>query len=143
MHLAACPGVAYNRRMAEDIRGAGGTTGGIGMFLFGLGMAVAGAYLLTQQVEVTSGYWRLWGYNAFGFSLIPLIVGIGLLFFNGRSLFGWLLTFAGAIIVFVGILTNLDVYFRPTSLFNTVLMLTLLAGGIGLVARAIRATPPA
>ena len=56
-----------------DIRGAGGTSGGIGMFFFGLGMAIAGAYLLTQQVEVTSGFWRLWGYNAFGLSLEELI----------------------------------------------------------------------
>lgn len=125
---------------SSDIRGAGGTSGGIGMFLVGLGMAVAGGWLLTNQVTVTSNYWHWGGYNAFGLSLIPLILGIGLLFFNGRSVIGWLLTFAGAVIIFVGILTNLDIYFRPTSLFNTVLMLVLLAGGIGLVARSLRAT---
>lgn len=119
-------------------RGAGGTPGGFGEFLGGLAMAVAGGYLLTNQVTVTSGYWRLWGYNAFGLSLLPLVVGIGILFFNGRSIAGWLLTFAGAVIIFVGILTHLEIYFRPTSLFNTVLMLLLLAGGIGLVARSLR-----
>src|SRR4051812_41352756 len=125
--------------MNERVRGAGGTSGGIGLFLIGLGMAVAGGWLLTNQVTVASGYWQWGGYNAFGLSLIPLIVGIGLLFFNGRSIAGWLLTFAGAIIIFVGILTNLDIYFRPTSLFNTILMLVLLAGGVGLVARSLRA----
>src|SRR3954451_422526 len=125
--------------MATRIDGAGGTRGGIGQFLLGLGMAIAGAYLLTNQVTVTSGYWRVWGYNGFGLSLIPLVLGIGLLFFNGRSIAGWLLTFAGAIIIFVGILTNLDVYFQSTSLFNTILMLVLLAGGVGLVARSLRA----
>ena len=124
--------------MATRIEGAGGTSGGIGQFLIGLGMAIAGAYLLTNQVTVTSGYWRLWGYNGFGLSLIPLVLGIGILFFNGPSWIGWLLTFAGAIIIFVGILTNLDIYFRQTSLFNTILMLVLLAGGIGLVARSLR-----
>jgi len=123
----------------SEIRGAGGTSGGIGLFLFGLGMVVAGGWLLLNQVTVTSGGWHLWGYNTFGLSLIPLIVGIGLLFFNGRSIIGWLLTFAGAIIIFVGILTNLDIYFRPTSLFNTILMLVMLAGGVGLVARSLRA----
>src|SRR6185369_3311648 len=129
----------YNPVMSTQIEGAGGTSGGIGQFLFGLGMAIAGAYLLTNQVTVTSNYWRVWGYNGFGLSLIPLVLGIGLLFFNGRSIIGWLLTFAGAIIIFVGILTNLDIYFRQTSLFNTLLMLVLLAGGIGLVARSLRA----
>ncbi|HZN10075.1 MAG TPA: hypothetical protein VFC61_00270 [Blastocatellia bacterium] len=120
------------------VKGAGGTPGGVGEFLGGLAMAVAGGYLLTNQVTVTSGYWRIWGYNAFGLSLLPLVVGIGILFFNGRSIAGWLLTFAGAVIIFVGILTNLEIYFQPTSLFNTVLMLLLLAGGIGLVARSLR-----
>src|SRR5215217_5753427 len=121
------------------LRGAGGTRGGVGEFLLGLGMSVAGAYLLTQRVTVTSGYWTLWGYNAFGLSLLPLLFGVGLLFFNGRSIAGWLLTFAGVVIIFVGIIANLGVYFQSTSLFNTLVMLVLLAGGIGLVARSLRA----
>lgn len=120
-------------------RGAGGTSGGVGEFLLGLGMSVAGAYLLTQRVTVTSGYWTLWGYNAFGLSLLPLLFGVGLLFFNGRSMAGWLLTFAGVVIILVGIIANLGVYFQSTSLFNTLVMLVLLAGGIGLVARSLRA----
>jgi hypothetical protein len=125
--------------MNERIRGAGGTSGGIGLFLLGLAMAVAGGYLITTQVTVTSGYWQWGGYNTFGLTLIPLIAGIGLLFFNGRSIAGWILTFCGAIIILAGIITNLEIYFRPTTLFNTVMMLVLLAGGIGLVARSLRA----
>ena len=122
----------------EVRRGAGGTSGGVGEFLLGLGMSVAGAYLLTQRVTVTSGYWTLWGYNAFGLSLLPLLFGIGLLFFNGKSIAGWLLTFVGVVIILVGVIANLGVYFQPTSLFNTIIMLVLLAGGIGLVARSLR-----
>ena len=119
--------------------GAGGTPGGMGEFLLGLGMAVAGAYLLASSVTVSSGSWHVWGYNAFGMSLVPLIFGIGLLFYNGRSKAGWLLLFAGIIIIFAGIIMNLHVYFRPTSLFATIVMLVLLAGGVGLLARALRA----
>jgi uncharacterized protein len=122
----------------EDFRGAGGTEGGIGTFLIGFVMAVAGGYLLTNQVTVTSGYWRLWGYNGFGLTLLPLVVGIGFLFFDGKSIVGWALTLAGAVILFVGIIMNLDIYFRPTSLFNTLAMLVLLLGGIGLVARSLK-----
>ena len=119
--------------------GAGGTPGGMGEFLLGLGMAVAGAYLLASSVTVSSGSWHVWGYNAFGLSLLPLLFGIGLLFFNGRSIAGWLLTFAGVVIILVGVIANLGIYFQPTSLFNTLVMLVLLAGGIGLVARSLRA----
>jgi hypothetical protein len=122
----------------DDPRGAGGTEGGIGAFVIGALMAVAGGYLLTNQVTVTTGFWRLWGYNSFGLSLLPFIIGIAFLFFDGRSIVGWVLTVAGAVIIFVGILMNLDVYFRPTSLFNTLLMLVLLFGGVGLVARSLR-----
>jgi hypothetical protein len=117
--------------------GAGGTPGGIAEFFIGLGMAIGGAYLITNQVVVTSSFWSIWGYNAFGLSLLPLIFGIGILFFNGKSILGWLLLFAGVVIIFAGILMNLQIYFQPTSLFNTVVMLILLAGGIGLIARAI------
>ncbi|PYS84627.1 MAG: hypothetical protein DMF67_04520 [Acidobacteria bacterium] len=120
------------------VRGAGGTPGGVGEFLIGLAMAVAGAYMLTERVVVTGGFWTLWGYNSFGLSLLPLVVGVGLLFYDGRSIAGWLLTFAGVVIIFVGVLMNLQIYFQPTSLFNTVIMLVLLAGGLGLIARSLR-----
>lgn len=120
------------------IRGAGGTPGGIGEFVLGFVMAVAGGSLLTNQVSVSSGHWMLWGYNAFGLSLLPFLIGTGMLFFNGRSIVGWLLTIAGIVIVIVGVLVHLEIYFRPTSLFNTLLMLALLAGGIGLLARSLR-----
>ncbi|HSX62555.1 MAG TPA: hypothetical protein VLF18_20420 [Tahibacter sp.] len=124
------------------INGAGGTPGGIGQFLFGFALAVAGGWLLTNQVVVSGGSWALWGYNTFGLSLIPFVLGIGLLFFDGRSVPGWLLTIAGLVIVIAGVIVNLRVYFLQTSLFNTLLMLVLLFGGIGLIARSLRSQGP-
>ena len=122
----------------NTLNGAGGTEGGLRMFVLGFLMAIAGGYLLTSQVTVTSGYWNLWGRNAFGLSLLPFVIGIAFLFFDGKSIIGWVLTVAGAVIIFVGILAHLEIYFQPTSLFNTLLMLVLLLGGIGLVARSVR-----
>ena len=123
----------------DEMRGAGGTPGGVGQFVLGLGMVIAGGYLFIDRVTATSGYWQLWGYNAFGLSLIPLLLGIGWLFFDGRSSLAWLLTFAGVVIILVGIIANLQIYFTPTSLTNTMIMLGLLAAGIGLVARSLKA----
>jgi len=60
---------------------------------------------------------------------------------NGKSTVGWLLTAAGALFIFAGILANMHVYFRPTSLFNTLVMLILLVGGLALIARSIRPHP--
>lgn len=123
----------------EGFKGAGGTRGGVGEFLLGVGLTVAGAYLLANQVTVTSGFWYWGGYSAFGLSLIPLLIGVALLFFNGRSIAGWFLTAAGAIIILAGILTQLEIYFRRTSLFNTLLILIMLFGGLGLLAKSLRA----
>jgi hypothetical protein len=123
------------------MRGAGGTSGGIGVFFVGFAMIVVGGYLLLTRVTVGSGMWVLWGYNAFGLSLLPLLVGIGWLFFDGRSVGGWILTACGALIILAGIIANLRIYFAPTSLFDTLVILGLLAGGIGVVARSLRAQP--
>ena len=119
-------------------RGPGGTRGGLGEFIFGFALVCAGGYMLTQQVTVTSGFWTFFGYSGFGLSLIPLGLGVGLLFFNGKSIAAWLLTIAGAVFILAGILLNLNIFFRPTSLFNTLIMLLLLAAGLGIVARSLR-----
>lgn len=121
----------------DDLKNAGGTSGGIWEFLIGLAMAVAGGYMLISRVTVTSGFWNWGGYNTFGLSLLPLIVGIGIVFFNGKSIIGWLLVFVGVVIIGAGILMNLQIFFQPTSLFNTIVMLILFAGGIGLIARSV------
>lgn len=126
---------------AEPLRGAGGTPGGMGRFFGGLVMVAVGGYLLLNQVMVSGGFWDFLGFNAFGLSLLPLLVGVGFLFFDGRSVIGWVLGVIGAAIIVAGILMNLHIWFRPTSLYNTLIMLVLIAGGLGLIARSLKAAP--
>ncbi len=121
-------------------RGAGGTPGGVGQFFIGLTMAAVGGYLLLNQVQVTTSFWNFGRYGGFGLTLLPMLVGVAFLFYDGKSIVGWLLTALGAAIILAGILTHMDIYFRPTSLFNTILMLVLLFGGLGLIARSLRAS---
>ncbi len=101
-------------------------------------MAAVGAYLLTQQVTVSTGSWTIGGHSAFGLSLVPFLIGIALIFFDGRSRAGLSLLAIGILIIAAGILMNLTIYFQPTSLFNTLMMLGLTAAGIGLALRAAR-----
>jgi hypothetical protein len=115
----------------------GGTPGGLGQFLIGFVMTCTGGYLLTNQVTVAGSYWNFGGTNTFGITLIPMLIGIGLLFWNGRSLIGWLLTVGGALFIFAGVIANLHIYFQPASLFNTIVMLVLVVGGLSLIARAM------
>ena len=121
----------------------GGTPGGLGHFLIGCVMACLGGYFLANQVSVVGAYWSFYGANTFGITLVPMLLGVGILFWNGRSLAGWIVTSAGALFILAGVIANMSVYFRPTSLFKTLVMLILLVGGLGLVARALRPLPAA
>ena len=123
----------------KKFEGPGGTPGGVGEFLLGLVLTIAGGYLLLDSVQVHTSGWRLFGMaNGFGISLIPLMLGIGILFFNGRSVIGWVLAGGGMVVIIVGIIAQMDIYFRPTTLFHTLIMLGMLAGGLGLIARSLR-----
>src|SRR5262245_48916147 len=124
--------------MADRLKDVGGTPGGLGEFVMGLVMICVGGYLLTNQVTVAGAYWTFYGNNTFGITLIPMLFGIGILFFNGRSVIGWLLTVAGALFILAGVIANMHIYFQPATLFPTIVMPMLLVGGLGLVARAMR-----
>lgn len=120
-------------------RGAGGTPGGIGEFLAGLGLCGLGAYLLLGRVTVHTSFWRMaGGGSAFGITLIPMLLGIGMLFFSARSWLGWALTVAGFGAIVVGVIANMDIYFQQTSLGATLLMLGMMAAGLGLIVRSLR-----
>jgi hypothetical protein len=124
-----------------DIRNVGGTPGGTRTFILGTIMVIVGGYLLLNQVTVYGGYWNWPGLGgsgrSFGITLIPLLFGVGILFFNGKSFAGRFLTAAGSLVILVGIIANLDIHFRQTSMLNTIIMLVLLVGGVGLVARSV------
>ena len=44
----------------------------------------------------------------------------------------------GALFILAGVIANMHIYFRPTSLFNTLVMLILFVDGLGFMARALR-----
>jgi hypothetical protein len=124
----------------HDLRDVGGTRGGLGMFVFGLALSVVGGYLLMDRVSVHGGYWSWFGssQSSFGVTLIPLLLGIGMLFYSGKSIVGWVLTSGGLLVIFAGIISNLQIHFRGTSLFNTMVILVLIVAGFGTMFRALR-----
>jgi len=115
-------------------------TAGLGTLILGFILAAAGTYFLTNQVQVGAGPfggWAWFGPSSFGLLLVPLLLGVGVLCFNGRSPIGRLLVAVGAVLLLASVLDTLRITFLPTSLFNTLMMLGLSVAGVGLMARAL------
>jgi putative effector of murein hydrolase LrgA (UPF0299 family) len=110
-------------------------------FLSGLVIFLLGIYLITQNTIVRTGFnlGRITGgYNPpFGILLLPVIVGIILLFAMEKQIWGWILIIFGICTILLSLLLGLEVYFRPTSLYVTILMFGTAAVGAGLMIRGV------
>jgi hypothetical protein len=131
------------------MRGAGGTSGGIGQFILGFTMMCVGFYLLLNSINV---------YSSFGFStplyhlamgngqivftsgmvLIPFMIGIGIVFYQGSNIIGWLLSIGSLAALIVGVITSLQFTLRHMSAFELITILVLAMGGLGLFLRSLR-----
>lgn len=131
------------------IEGAGGTPGGIGSFIIGFLMMCTGFYLLMQSIIVTRSFGLGMGLFHFGFFggpvtvtsgmiLIPLIFGIGMIFYNARGVTGWVLAIGSLAALITGVLANLQLALRTMTLFDLITILVLFIGGFGLFLRSLR-----
>jgi uncharacterized protein len=120
--------------------GPGGPRRGTGEFLVGLALMIVGGYLFLDSVMVTSHWGSVFqgGQGSFGLSLLPLLIGIAVLFFNGKSVIGWVLAAGGLAVIFVGVISRLSIHFKSRTLFETLLILGLVMAGIGLIAKSLR-----
>ncbi|CAM4055496.1 MULTISPECIES: hypothetical protein [Shewanella] len=128
------------------MRGAGGSSGGIGLFLVGLVMMCGGFYLLLNAISVTSNFslgYRLYNVGGMGITggtiLIPLIFGIGIIFYNARNLLGWLLTLGSLTALIFGVLASVRFNLRTMTTFDLLVILVLAVGGLGLFLRSLKA----
>lgn len=123
-------------------RGAGGSEGGLIAFFVGLIMMTAGGYLFLRAIIVRPSFSLAFSVGGFpvttGMILVPLIFGIGVIFYNSRSWLGWLLTGGALVAMFFGVIANLNIRMITMSLFDLLVILTLLIGGIGLFLRSLR-----
>jgi hypothetical protein len=127
------------------MQGAGGTRGGTGQFLLGLVMMCAGFYMLLSSVIVSSSFGlgaRLFGIGGFGITsgiiLIPLVIGIGMIFYNARSYMGWLIAIASFFAMVFGVISSVSLDLRTMSAFRLITILVLAFGGLGLFLGSLR-----
>ncbi|WP_094585847.1 hypothetical protein [Synechococcus sp. BO 8801] len=107
-------GLRFGRRAAGGWGGAGAAWGGG----FGLSQGLGGG---------------------FGLLLIPLTIGVCLLFALRNQRWGWFLVLASVAALAVGVLQTLIMSFQPTSLWNLLTMFALIGSGGGLMFRSLMA----
>ena len=131
------------------MRGAGGTPGGLGQFFLGLIMMCGGFYLLLNSIAVVTHFGlgaRLFGFSAFGSSfsitggmiLIPFMFGVGMIFFNGKSIPGWVLVVGSMTALIFGVISSIHFRFKAMSAFELIVILVLAIGGLGLFLRSLK-----
>lgn len=132
------------------MQGAGGTSGGSGKFLLGLIMMCSGFYLLLSSVIVSSSFGfgsRLFGIGGFGVTggiiLVPLVIGIGMIFYNARSVLGWLIAIAAFFAMVFGVIASVSLDLRSMSAFYLITVLVLAFGGLGLFLGSLRSAAQA
>jgi hypothetical protein len=131
--------------MGGAMKGAGGTSGGTGQFFLGLVMMCGGFYLLLNGIVVSSSFGfatRLFGIGGVGVTggiiLIPLIIGVAMIFYNARSALGWLLAVGSLAAMIFGVIASLSMSLRTMSAFELICILVLAFGGLGLFLRSLR-----
>ncbi len=130
------------------MRGAGGTSGGLGHFFIGLIMMCVGFYLLLNAITVRSSFgmgmslYHFGGMNGFsvttGMVMIPFIFGIGIIFYNAKNILGWILTVGSLAALIFGVIASIQFNLRHMSAFDLIVILVLSVGGLGLFLRSLK-----
>ncbi len=106
----------------------------------GMGLILLGLFLLLQHVKLSSGYSTWWGMTAgdsIGFILVPLLVGVGWIFYNSRSVWGWLIMVVSLVLTVFTIISGLRMYFIPLSMISVILMLLPMTAGVAFVLKGM------
>ncbi len=116
----------------------------VGNVFLSLLMIAIGSFLFFQNVQVHSSFHlgfslvSMGGYHlTSGIILLVFMSGVAFIFYNPKSDVGWWITILGVLILFLSILMSLRFSFAGMTSFELMLILTFLAGGIGLFFREL------
>lgn len=112
------------------------------VFFGGLAMLVAGLYWFMSKVTVSSnffgGTFRLGGMSInTGLIVVPFIASIVWLFVNPDSFLAKICVGLSIILIIASVIMNTNIYLRPTSLYEYLLMLVFIFGGGGMVLKVL------
>lgn len=114
-------------------------------FLGGLAMLIAGGYMFASKVVVTSGFFGMISFGGLsvpsGMVVIPFIIGVVWMFANPDSFAAKLVAGLGLLLIVVAVIISTHLSLLHTTLFDWIVMLVLIFGGLGLLARILFKNP--
>lgn len=109
-------------------------------FMIGLIMFCVGLFWLFKRVDVTigSGGFMIGSFHVNGgLILVPFIVGVIWLFINVDSFMAKALSIVGLLLIVADIIMNIRFHMYGVSLYELVIMLIFIAGGLGLLIKTL------
>lgn len=118
-------------------------------FILGGALASGGAYALMNQVFFGSGfrspsrylyggYTLPFGAPGMGLLMIPLGIGVVMLFLDGYRRFSQVLIWGSASALLVGVLNSLQMRMTTVTLWQLVVEIVMIAAGAGLMFRSLK-----
>ena len=104
-----------------------------GLLLFGAGMFMIFQNLIISSSWGVGSIFRIGGFNIpNGTIMIPLLIGIALLFLCDRKLWGWMFISVGIVIILAAVLLSVSIQWRTSNgwVFFTMFALTIAGGAM-------------
>lgn len=113
-------------------------------FFIGLLMLGGGLFMIFQNITVSSS-WGVGGHFfsignfhfANGLIMLPIIIGIAMLFLMDRKIFGWVVLSIGIVIVLLTVLLTTHIRWKSTNAYVFIVMFGFVAAGGGMVLREL------
>lgn len=119
-------------------------------FFCGLLAFGAGLFMILQNVDVSSN-WGMGGSGYFfhfgsfslpnGTIMLPIIIGIAMLFLMDRKIFGWIVLALGIAILLISIISSVHLRWRTSNAYVFLIMFGLVAAGGGTMLRVLFRKP--
>ncbi len=111
-------------------------------FFLGLLMFGGGLFMVLQNIQVTTNwhatFYRIGTWSMpNGLIMLPVLIGIVMLFMMDKKLFGWIVTVLGIIFILLTVIMNTGISWQRSSAFAFVMMFGLVAAGGGLMLKAL------
>ena len=70
--------------------------------------------------------------------MIPLIFGVGMIFYNAKNYLGWILAGGSVVALIFGVISSIQFSFRSMTSFDLIVILVLAVGGLGILLSSLR-----